>query len=108
MYAPNIHIPDDTNILQSDSTSNIKSATVNGVINHIDKEAQTMNISREAILKWSRPPSTMDCSIGESVDIERFNVGDEVVFELEIHDGNFVIVRMRHTNSVDANPHANH
>ena len=67
-----------------------------------------MNISREAILKWNRPASTMDFSIAESVDIERFNMGDEVVFEFEIQDGNLVIVRMHHTNSVDANPHADH
>jgi membrane fusion protein, copper/silver efflux system len=108
VYITNIHIPDEKNISQNDSTSDIQSATVNGVINHIDKDAQSMNISREAILKWNRPASTMDFSIAESVDIERFNMGDEVVFEFEIQDGNLVIVRMHHTNSVDANPHADH
>jgi membrane fusion protein, copper/silver efflux system len=104
----NMHIPDEKSEAQNDSASAIQSATVNGIINHIDREAQTINISREAILKWSRPASTMDFAIGESVDIDRFNKGDEVVFEFEIHDGSFVIVRMHHTNSVDANEHANH
>ena len=108
VYITNIHIPDEKSKVPNGSTSDIQSATVNGVINHIDNEALTMNISREAILKWSRPASTMDFSIGESVDIERFNMGDEVVFEFEIQDGSFVIVRMHHTNSVDANPHTDH
>jgi membrane fusion protein, copper/silver efflux system len=108
VYITNIHLPDDESTVQNGSASDIQSATVNGVINHIDKEARTMNISREAILKWSRPASTMDFSIGESVDIDRFNMGDEVVFEFEIQGGNFVIVRMHHTNSVDANPHTDH
>jgi len=52
-----------------------------------------VNISREAIEKWNRPPATMDFHVAQSIDLTRFNVSDTVNFTFEIGE-DFIVVAM--------------
>ena len=71
----------------------VSSATVAGVINAVNTSTRIVNISREAIEKWSRPPATMDFTVAQSIDLTRFNVGDTVNFTFEIRE-DFIVVAM--------------
>lgn len=63
-----------------------ESATVEGVIKHIDREERRLNISREAIVKWERPAADVTFLAAEPIDLDSFNVGDAVVFTFEVRD----------------------
>ncbi|AOE49850.1 efflux RND transporter periplasmic adaptor subunit [Kangiella sediminilitoris] len=76
----------------SKSTSeDIPMATVDGVINSLNLDAGTVNISREAIPKWNRGPATMDFKIDDSIDVSRLKVGATINFMFEIRDEGFFI-----------------
>jgi len=76
----------------------VASATVDGVINSIDAEGRILNISREAIEKWQRPPATMDFVLDEALDISTLQDGQKVNFTFEIRD-DFVIVSIAANNA---------
>jgi Cu(I)/Ag(I) efflux system membrane fusion protein len=67
------------------------SATVDGVINHIDLQNRVLNISRSAIDKWQRPAATLDFTVAESVNLEIYRVGDSILFTFEISNGEFIV-----------------
>jgi len=71
------------------------SATVNGVINRIDHQQRRLNISREAIKKWSRPEATMDFSIDPKIAIEQLAVGDQIRFTFQVDDGEFTVMDIK-------------
>lgn len=66
--------------------TNVQSATVNGVINHIDEDNDVLNISRDAIQKWRRPATTMDFYVADSIDLNALTVGMVVSFTFEVRD----------------------
>ncbi len=77
---------------ESTSADDILSATVDGVINAINKSDGVVNISRGPIEKWNRGPMTMDFLI-ENIDLlEDISVNDKVRFTFEIREGEFIIV----------------
>lgn len=61
-------------------------ATVSGVINGIDRESRTLNISREAIAKWNRGPATMDFVLAQNLPLDSWQAGDAVRFTFEVRD----------------------
>ncbi|MCG7548493.1 efflux RND transporter periplasmic adaptor subunit [Pseudoalteromonas sp. Of7M-16] len=69
-------------------------ATVKGVINHVDQKGRILNISREAIDKWNRPAATMDFVVADTLEFKEFNVGDEILFTFEVKD-DLVIVAIQ-------------
>ncbi|MEQ3639056.1 MAG: efflux RND transporter periplasmic adaptor subunit [Alteromonas sp.] len=71
----------------------VSSATVEGVINAVNTSTRIVNISREAIEKWNRPPATMDFHVAQSIDLSKFSVGDSVKFTFEIRK-DFIVVAM--------------
>jgi len=72
------------------------SARVKGLVNSVDTEAQTVNISRAAIEKWNRGPMTMDFSMVASISLDEFNVGENIDFTFEIRDSGFFITKLHH------------
>ena len=72
----------------------VASAQVEGIIKHINVSSRIINISREAIEKWSRPATTMDFVLSEAVDISAFKQGDAVLFTFEIRD-DFIITQLQ-------------
>ena len=76
------------------SEPEIPSASVTGTIDAMMPNARTFTISRGPIEKWNRPAMTMDFVLADNIDINRFNVGDKVLFTFEIRD-EFVITEMR-------------
>lgn len=71
----------------------VSSATVEGVINAVNTSTRIVNISREAIEKWNRPPATIDLYVAQSIDLSKFSVGDSVKFTFEIRE-DFIVVAM--------------
>lgn len=84
----------------------VSSATVNGVINHIDHDTRIVNISRDAIEKWDRPAATMDFIANESINLQAFSNDEQITFTFEIHD-DFIIVDMTSVSASD-NDHQQH
>ncbi len=72
----------------------VSSARVTGTINSLDSVARIANISRGAIEKWQRPPTTMDFSIDEALELSLFKIGEEIDFTFEIQSGDFVVVEI--------------
>ncbi|WP_286271459.1 efflux RND transporter periplasmic adaptor subunit [Thalassotalea hakodatensis] len=85
----------------------VSSATVNGVVNHIDHDTRVINISREAIEKWDRPAATMDFIVDETIDLQAFSNDEQVTFTFEIHD-DFIIVELSSTRDNSHQQHSNH
>jgi Cu(I)/Ag(I) efflux system membrane fusion protein len=75
------------------ATPEVSSATVTGVINAVNTSTRIVNISREAIEKWNRPPATMDFHVAQSIDLTKFIVNDTVNFTFEIRE-DFIVVAM--------------
>ncbi|WP_299975556.1 efflux RND transporter periplasmic adaptor subunit [uncultured Pseudoteredinibacter sp.] len=63
-----------------------QSATVTGVIKSLDRSARLSSIHRGAIDKWDRPAATVEFSIAKDIDIQNFNVGDNINFTFEVRD----------------------
>lgn len=67
-------------------------AVVNGIVNNVDAQSRIANIHHDPIVKWQRPEMEMDFKVSESVTMAVFDVGQQMNFTFEIHDGEFVIV----------------
>ncbi|GAA4354823.1 efflux RND transporter periplasmic adaptor subunit [Kangiella marina] len=74
----------------------LPSARVTGLVNSIDRQRQTVNISRGAIEKWNRDPMTMDFDVGSSVSLDKFRVGETIDFTFEVRDSGFFITQLHH------------
>lgn len=89
----------------------ISSATVDGVINHINIDKRFINISRGAIEKWNREPATMDFVVADHIDLSLFHENMHVTFTFEVHD-EFIIVEMTSISKPEINKqksaHAEH
>lgn len=68
----------------------VQSARTSGLVN--DVMGQTINISRDAIEKWNRPPATMDFQLAEGVTAPM--AGSQLEFTFEIRDGEFIIIEI--------------
>lgn len=80
-------------ILSEQQSSEVVSATVNGVINAIDMQNKTLNISRDAIPEWDRPEATIDFLVDENIHMNSLKTGMEVTFTFEVRD-DLVIVEI--------------
>lgn len=76
----------NSDLLRLESQSDYQSARVDGVINRLDKQNRLANISRGAIAKWGREPSTMDFLLAPRLDISQLNEGDNISFLFEVRD----------------------
>ena len=68
----------------------VQTARTSGLVNEVMGE--TINISRDAIEKWNRPPATMDFVLAEGVTAP--SAGSQVEFTFEIRDGDFIITEI--------------
>ncbi|MDN4502740.1 efflux RND transporter periplasmic adaptor subunit [Alteromonadaceae bacterium BrNp21-10] len=94
--------------MSHDSTaSSVSSATVNGVINHIDRQSRILNISRDAIEKWQRPAATMDFLLADGIDIHALNPAQAINFTFEVRD-ELVITAIEPVKPASDNAHSNH
>jgi len=87
----------------------IPSATVDGVINHIDLKQRILNISRGPIEKWNRGAATMDFVVADGIDLSELKTGDNIKFTFEVHDDLFItelvvseLNHSEHLNSKDS------
>lgn len=80
-------------ILSEQQSAGVVSATVNGVINAIDMQNKTLNISRDAIPEWDRPEATIDFLVDENINMNSLKTGMEVTFTFEVRD-DLVIVEI--------------
>ncbi|WP_154224361.1 efflux RND transporter periplasmic adaptor subunit [Marinicella rhabdoformis] len=71
------------------------SAVVSGRINDINLKARMINISRSAITKWNRPAATLDFQVENTTDLSTLSQGDDVTFEFEIREDQFVIISIQ-------------
>ncbi|MGJ8693005.1 MAG: efflux RND transporter periplasmic adaptor subunit [Thalassotalea sp.] len=76
----------NANKMTEKMTEQYATASVTGVINHIDLENRLLNISRSAIEKWQRPPATMDFSVAPMLDLTALTLGMSVTFTFEVRD----------------------
>ncbi len=79
-------------------------ATVDGLINVIDVDNRSINISRSAIKKWQRAAATMDFILSDEVDISQFKQGDKVNFTFEVRD-ELLIVDMALMTAINGDEH---
>ena len=79
----------------------LPSATVSGLVNAINSDSRTLNISRGAIEKWDRPPATLDFKLAEDLEMNEIKVGDTIEFTFEVGD-DFVIVDWNVADKKDA------
>ena len=54
-----------------------------GVVNAIDRDAGTVNLTHEPIPALGWPSMTMDMDVGEAVDLSAIEAGEHVRFTLE-------------------------
>lgn len=71
----------------------VSSANVDGVINSIDFNSRTLNISRGPIEKWSRPAATMDFIAADNISLNSLSVGMKVNFTFDV-DRRFTITEL--------------
>lgn len=83
-------------------------ATVTGTVNAIDVQARVVNISRDAIPKWGRPAATLDFSVLDAMDINRFVVGEQITFTFEVTEDSFRIISIESENHDVSVDHSNH
>ncbi|MBB6520501.1 efflux RND transporter periplasmic adaptor subunit [Pseudoteredinibacter isoporae] len=72
--------------MDAEAESKYEQATVKGTINRIDLQGRVVNISREAIEKWSRPAAELDFLAEQSIHLESFKPGDTVIFTFEVRE----------------------
>lgn len=75
-------------------SSSVSSATVEGVINSIDVDMRSLNISRGPIKKWGRGPATMDFLVSDPITLKDWQPEQAIRFTFEISNGNFVITHI--------------
>ena len=85
-----------------DMDMSVPSARVSGLINSVDVDSNTVNISRGAIEKWNREPMTMDFDLDSSLSIDLFVVGENIDFTFEIRDEGFFITEV-HSSVMEHN-----
>ncbi len=75
-----------------------------GTINELDEQNRTLNISRDGIEKWNRPPATLDFFVPEQIEFNKFLKGQKLQFYFEIKDGVFSILHadLVTTRSIDS------
>ena len=81
-------------LLTIETTEKVSSASTSGKINAVMLEHRMVNISREAIDKWQRPPATLDFLVDEVLSMEQFKQGENIDFTFEIHGDDFVITSL--------------
>ena len=81
------------NTMDMSQSSEVISATTNGVINAVMSEHRRVNISRAAIDKWQRPAATVDFLVDEALTMENFIKDSTVNFIFEIRGDDFVITQ---------------
>ncbi|MCC2615030.1 efflux RND transporter periplasmic adaptor subunit [Aestuariibacter halophilus] len=69
-----------------DEQNDDNTATVEGVINRIDADTRMINISRDGIEKWGRPPATMDFVADRHIDLDSLAAGMSVTFTFTVGD----------------------
>jgi len=72
-------------------------ARVRGIVNTINIEQRSANISRGPIEKWGRGPATMVFTFAEHIDehmLHQLHANSKIEFTFEIIDGDFVIVAL--------------
>lgn len=82
----------------------VMSATTSGVINLVMKDRRMVNISRAAIDKWQRPAATLDFSVNDKLNIDKFLIGKGIEFTFEVHGDDFVITHFE-IKELDINEH---
>ncbi len=80
---------------------NFQLATVRGKVNSIDWNRRLANISRGPIVKWQRPPATIEFLISEAIDPKCLAKGDQLLFTFEIRRGIFLVTEI--SESTNAN-----
>lgn len=85
----------------------VASATVEGVINEIDRNKRIMNISRDAIEKWGRPAATMDFLVARYIDLAKFSLNQRIRFTFEVRD-DFVITDVAPVQMMHPTMHHEH
>jgi Cu(I)/Ag(I) efflux system membrane fusion protein len=87
----------------------VKTASVNGVVNHIDVETAVINISREAITQWNRPAATMDFILTEELSLAGIEAGTEVHFTFMITDDfDFIVTDIAPLTTPSSAPASDH
>lgn len=83
-------------------TEDIPQATTSGIINTVSADNKILNISRNEIKKWNRPPATMDFVVDESLILQQgiLSAGDHVGFSFSIRGGEFVITEIHKMSSI--------
>ncbi|MFC3193273.1 efflux RND transporter periplasmic adaptor subunit [Marinicella sediminis] len=79
----------------------VQSARTTGVINRID--GQLINISRDGIEKWNRPPATMDFQSAGHLSMPA--PGSQLDFTFEIRGNDFIITAIHAVNGEPAHDH---
>lgn len=69
-------------------------ARVMGMVNSVNLQGSKVNVSREAIEKWGRPPATMDFSVLSSTLLHNLKIGQTIDFTFEIVDDEFIITKL--------------
>ena len=87
----------------SHSNSDSKLVSASGVIQMIKQDEHTLNLQHEAIKDLGWPAMTMDFSVTDEIDLSNLSVNDNVMFQLEQRDGNYLITsihKMTESNSI--------
>lgn len=90
MSEPEIVDDQDMSDMQPAVTSNLVSAS--GVIKYVKSDERKLNIQHEPITELGWPAMTMDFVLAENVDISDLTVSDNVMFQLEQRDGQYLII----------------
>ena len=78
-------------IMNAPMSEPTQQAKTSGIVNSINLDSRTVNISRQAIEKWNRPAATLDFSIDQAIDASKMRSGDEISFTFEVRGGDFVV-----------------
>lgn len=111
MDMPNLDARPHSNMnMDMKATMQPQTATVNGTINAINLQNRVINISREAIPKWSREPATMDFILSAEVDISLLKHAQYINFTFSIINDEFVItdIKVAKPNSHSTMQHSSH
>ncbi len=86
--------------MEVEEQESFPTATVMGVVNSINTDARTLNISRGPIEKWDRPAATMDFKVSRHINFDQFAAnliaGDKVHFTFEVQDDLVIVEIMKH------------
>lgn len=80
---------------QKPTSTSHSSATVDGVVNSIDRQTRRLNISRGAIEKWGRGPATLDFEAASKLDLSDLLEGSAVRFTFHRQGDAFLITEIQ-------------